>query len=200
MMQLHSPDLLWSLFFLLQMNILVMPISLMDALLTLWTPLHHFLKKKTKVKKKGVVYALIGRWCENRTNNLQFFFVHVPWIVLIPKTTQEWDLNGVGGAALQICIMASLERLTSSDSLGLSFPTLRSEECDFMFKIVVIGDSGVGKTCALKRFRYGTYSERHANTIGVDFTLKTVEVEGKIVQVYIFRWLDGLMWSMNGWS
>ena len=70
-----------------------------------------------------------------------------------------------------------------SDSLGMSFPQVREEYSDYCFKVVLIGDVSVGKTCALKRFRYGTYSEKHANTIGVDFTLKTLEVNGKVVQV-----------------
>lgn len=79
--------------------------------------------------------------------------------------------------------MASLRNLTMSDSLAMSFPHVRDEYSDYCFKVVLIGDVSVGKTCALKRFRYGTYSEKHANTIGVDFTLKTLEVDGKVVQV-----------------
>ena len=67
----------------------------------------------------------------------------------------------------------------------MSFPHVKEESGDYMFKVVLIGDVSVGKTCALKRFRYGTYSEKHANTIGVDFTLKTLEVDGKMIQVKI---------------
>lgn len=53
----------------------------------------------------------------------------------------------------------------------------------FFFKVVLIGDAGVGKTCAVQRFKHGVYIERHGNTIGVDFMLKTVEVGGKKVKV-----------------
>ena len=50
-------------------------------------------------------------------------------------------------------------------------------------QIVLIGDAGVGKTCAVQRFKHGIYVERHGNTIGVDFMLKTVEVDGKKIKV-----------------
>lgn len=50
---------------------------------------------------------------------------------------------------------------------------------DFLFKIVLIGDANVGKTCIVQRFKYGTFVEKHSSTIGVDFTLKTIEIEGK---------------------
>ena len=54
---------------------------------------------------------------------------------------------------------------------------------DFLFKIVLIGDAGIGKTCIVQRFKHGFYMERHGNTIGVDFMLKTVELEHKRVKV-----------------
>lgn len=54
---------------------------------------------------------------------------------------------------------------------------------DFLFKIVLIGDCGAGKTCVVQRFKSGTFVERHGNTIGVDFSMKTVMVDGKKVKV-----------------
>lgn len=56
---------------------------------------------------------------------------------------------------------------------------------DFLFKIVLIGECGTGKTCVVQRFKNGTYIERHGNTIGVDFSMKTVIVDGKKVKVGI---------------
>ena len=54
---------------------------------------------------------------------------------------------------------------------------------DCLFKIVVIGDCGVGKTCVVQRFKSGNYIERHGNTIGVDFSMKTLNIEGKRIKV-----------------
>lgn len=60
------------------------------------------------------------------------------------------------------------------------------ETFDFLFKIVLIGDCGVGKTCVVHRFRSGIYVERYGNTIGVDFAMKTLTIEGKRVKLQIW--------------
>lgn len=54
---------------------------------------------------------------------------------------------------------------------------------DFVFKIVLVGDVGVGKTCVVQRFKTGIFIERQGNTIGVDFTMKTMEIQGKRIKV-----------------
>ncbi|KAL1501532.1 hypothetical protein ABEB36_006837 [Hypothenemus hampei] len=65
--------------------------------------------------------------------------------------------------------------------------TIPSDETfDFLFKIVLIGDCGTGKTCVVQRFKNGTFIERHGNTIGVDFSMKTVMVDGKKVKLQIW--------------
>ncbi|XP_069062736.1 ras-related protein Rab-43 [Pleurodeles waltl] len=57
---------------------------------------------------------------------------------------------------------------------------------DFLFKIVLIGDAGVGKTCIVQRFKTGIFVERQGSTIGVDFTMKTLEIQGKRVKLQIW--------------
>ena len=57
------------------------------------------------------------------------------------------------------------------------------EQYDFLFKLVLVGDASVGKTCVVQRFKTGAFSERQGSTIGVDFTMKTLEVQGKRVKV-----------------
>lgn len=66
------------------------------------------------------------------------------------------------------------------------------ENFDYLFKIVLIGDCGTGKTCVVQRFRSGTFIERHGNTIGVDFSMKTVLIDDKKVKVRLFD-----LWSIS---
>ncbi|KAJ0057014.1 hypothetical protein NL108_000843 [Boleophthalmus pectinirostris] len=57
---------------------------------------------------------------------------------------------------------------------------------DFLFKIILIGDSNVGKTCVVQNFKSGVFSERQQNTIGVDFTVRTLDMEGKRVKMQVW--------------
>ncbi|KAB0353156.1 hypothetical protein FD755_024130 [Muntiacus reevesi] len=52
-----------------------------------------------------------------------------------------------------------------------------------IFKIIVIGDSNVGKTCLTFRFCGGTFPDKTEATIGVDFREKTVEIEGEKIKI-----------------
>lgn len=55
---------------------------------------------------------------------------------------------------------------------------------DYLFKIVIIGDKRVGKSSLIKRFRENTYEEGSLSpTIGIDFHLKDVEINGKQTKV-----------------
>ncbi|XP_029017704.1 ras-related protein Rab-19-like [Betta splendens] len=57
---------------------------------------------------------------------------------------------------------------------------------DFLFKIILIGDSNVGKTSVVQNFKSRTFSERQQNTIGVDFTVRTVDIDGRKVKIQVW--------------
>jgi len=57
---------------------------------------------------------------------------------------------------------------------------------DFLFKLLLIGDSGVGKSCLLCRFADDTYMESYISTIGVDFKIRTIDLDGKTVKLQIW--------------
>ncbi|OMJ70865.1 hypothetical protein SteCoe_31080 [Stentor coeruleus] len=59
-------------------------------------------------------------------------------------------------------------------------------EYDYLFKIVLIGDSGVGKSNILSRFTRKEFNLESKTTIGVEFAQKSIEIEGKIVRAQIW--------------
>eukprot|EP00002_Diphylleia_rotans_P002540 TRINITY_DN1159_c0_g2_i3.p1 TRINITY_DN1159_c0_g2~~TRINITY_DN1159_c0_g2_i3.p1 ORF type:complete len:202 (+),score=50.10 TRINITY_DN1159_c0_g2_i3:77-682(+) len=59
-------------------------------------------------------------------------------------------------------------------------------EYDYLFKLLLIGDSGVGKSCLLLRFVEDSYSDSYISTIGVDFKIRTIEIEGKTIKLQIW--------------
>lgn len=59
-------------------------------------------------------------------------------------------------------------------------------EYDYLFKLLLIGDSGVGKSCLLLRFADDVYSETYISTIGVDFKIRTINLDNKIVKLQIW--------------
>lgn len=57
---------------------------------------------------------------------------------------------------------------------------------DFLFKIILVGDSDVGKTCVVQSFKSGIFIEKQQNTIGVDFTVRTLDIDGKRVKMQVW--------------
>ena len=56
-------------------------------------------------------------------------------------------------------------------------------EYDFLFKIVLIGDAGVGKTSIVRRYTDGVFTSAGIPTIGVDFCIKTLQIGTNMVKV-----------------
>ncbi|EHY65088.1 GTP-binding protein YPTM2 [Nematocida ausubeli] len=55
-----------------------------------------------------------------------------------------------------------------------------------LFKILVVGSSGVGKTCILLRYTDSIYKETYGTTIGVDFKMKNITVDDKVVKLQLW--------------
>jgi Ras-related protein Rab-1A len=57
------------------------------------------------------------------------------------------------------------------------------KEYDYLFKLVIIGNSGVGKSSLLLRFADDQFSESYLTTIGVDFRFRTLPIDNKNVKL-----------------
>lgn len=60
------------------------------------------------------------------------------------------------------------------------------EEYDYLFKVVLIGDSGVGKSNLLSRFTRNEFSLESKSTIGVEFATRTITVDSKLIKAQIW--------------
>jgi len=58
---------------------------------------------------------------------------------------------------------------------------------DMQIKLLMIGDSGVGKTCLLLRYANDSFSPTFITTIGIDFKIKNVEVDGTRISKSLWR-------------
>ena len=60
------------------------------------------------------------------------------------------------------------------------------QKIDYVFKVVVIGDSAVGKTQILSRFTKNEFCFDSKSTIGVEFQTRTVTINGKVIKAQIW--------------
>ena len=59
-------------------------------------------------------------------------------------------------------------------------------EYDQLVKVLLIGESGVGKTCVLQKFSKGDFVVNHLTTIAIDFKMRVVEVDGVKLKMQIW--------------
>merc|ERR1712070_575452 len=55
-----------------------------------------------------------------------------------------------------------------------------------LIKLLLIGDSGVGKSCLLCRYSEDIFNNKFITTIGIDFKIRTIELDGKKIKLQIW--------------
>ncbi|KAG4102488.1 small GTPase [Neocallimastix lanati (nom. inval.)] len=62
----------------------------------------------------------------------------------------------------------------------------KDDEYDYLFKVVLIGDSGVGKSNLLSRFTRNEFNLESKSTIGVEFATRSIQVDSKTIKAQIW--------------
>ncbi|MCI4390896.1 hypothetical protein PGIGA_G00128200, partial [Pangasianodon gigas] len=110
------------------------------------------------------------------TGALSFF---PPFHFIFSPHSLHWTLDTTP-AALR------LSPRTSGSPLVFSIMGNRDDEYDFLFKVVLIGDSGVGKSNLLSRFTRNEFNLESKSTIGVEFATRSIQVDGKTIKAQIW--------------
>ncbi len=87
---------------------------------------------------------------------------------------------GRGRLALWLLLLHNFNRNNNSVALFMI------KEYDLLYKLVIVGDTGVGKSSLLMRFADNQFYENYLATIGVDFRFKTMNIDGKMVKFQIW--------------
>ena len=62
----------------------------------------------------------------------------------------------------------------------------QANKYEYIFKIILIGSSGVGKSSILQRYIQKTFNDSYASTIGVDFFMKSINIGEKPIKLQIW--------------
>nr|XP_035934853.1 ras-related protein Rab-33B isoform X2 [Halichoerus grypus] len=99
-----------------------------------------------------------------------------------PRPSSLSSLGRVRRTEMESSLEASFSSSGAVSGASVFLPPARSR----IFKIIVIGDSNVGKTCLTYRFCAGRFPDRTEATIGVDFRERAVEIDGERIKILIW--------------
>jgi Ras-related protein Rab-8A len=66
---------------------------------------------------------------------------------------------------------------------------VKAAKYDYLIKLLLIGDSGVGKSCLLLRYSDDSFTSSFITTIGIDFKIKSIVIDTSKVKLQIVSYL-----------
>lgn len=75
---------------------------------------------------------------------------------------------------------------SSSDVIEVELLPEEYNEYDITFKIIVLGDAGVGKSCLVSKASKGVFEDSYSPTLGFEFLVFNVKINGKIIKLQIW--------------
>ncbi|KAJ0792093.1 putative small GTP-binding protein [Helianthus annuus] len=94
-------------------------------------------------------------------------------------------VNTSNGRSLAYFLSGLFVRIYCDFSMAAP-PARARADYDYLIKLLLIGDSGVGKSCLLLRFSDGSFTTSFITTIGIDFKIRTIELDGKRIKLQIW--------------
>ncbi len=91
----------------------------------------------------------------------------------------------VNGCYVRSASCGSLDRKTKKGAGNGKMAHKADDEYDYLFKVVLIGDSGVGKSNLLSRFTRNEFCLESKSTIGVEFATRSIQVCMYLLPRYI---------------
>ncbi|KAJ9474021.1 Ras-related protein SEC4 [Pseudozyma hubeiensis] len=105
---------------------------------------------------------------------------------LADKPRTESSGTAESTAALEIASRTSAPSSVLLSRARLGYNKMPNPHYDFLIKLLLIGDSGVGKSCLLLRFCDDAWTPSFITTIGIDFKIRTIELDGKRIKLQIW--------------
>jgi len=108
--------------------------------------------------------------------------VEVPSVEAEVKCELDWSRAGSLERARELGIEVEVECEVEKKSTPAKSPMATD-----VFKLLLIGEASVGKSCLRLRYAADEYTGEYMSTIGVDFSTRTVEIEGKVIKLQIWE-------------
>ena len=61
------------------------------------------------------------------------------------------------------------------------------------YKLIFLGDQGVGKSCILNRFLNDSFTEDYQATIGLDFQSKNIQIENQDIHLFLIYFIEKIL-------
>lgn len=97
-----------------------------------------------------------------------------------------WVPRDVQSSPSQHCNCHSVKSELAKAEFSAFTTFLAACSYDYLFKVVLIGDSGVGKSNLLSRFTRNEFMLESKSTIGVEFATRSIQVDGKTIKAQIW--------------
>jgi hypothetical protein len=121
-------------------------------------------------------------------NNARTFFFQLSFI-----STKPSKLNKISILQYSLSLFSLLPLHNSNINIKIKSKQAlimagyrADDEYDYLFKLVLIGDSGVGKSNLLSRFTRNEFNLESKSTIGVEFATKSLNVDSKVIKAQIW--------------